>query len=41
MPTYTVKWEIDLDAYSYGDAARKARQIQQDPASMANVFEVH
>jgi hypothetical protein len=40
MPEYTVRWEIDLDADSAYEAARKALAIQRDPRSTANVFTV-
>lgn len=35
-----VKWEIDLDARTAKEAARKALSIQRDPESIATVFEV-
>jgi hypothetical protein len=37
---YTVIWTIDIDAPSPEAAAREAKAIQQDPQSIANVFEV-
>lgn len=37
---YRVIWEIDLDADSPEDAARKAMEIQRDPASIATCFVV-
>ncbi len=40
MPEYRVKWEIDLDANSPEDAARRALQIQRDRQSITTVFEV-
>ena len=41
MPEFTVIWEIDIEAETHEEAARKARAIQLDPASVADVFEVH
>ena len=35
-----VRWEIDLDARTAKEAARKALRIQRDPESIATVFEV-
>lgn len=40
MPEYTVTWSIDIDATTPEDAARKARAIQQNPASSAVCFDV-
>lgn len=40
MKEYQVKWEIDLDANSPRDAARRAKEIQRSPNSIANVFDV-
>jgi len=40
MKTYTVRWEIDVDADSPEAAARQALEIQRDPESIATVFEV-
>jgi hypothetical protein len=40
MANYRVTWQIDIEADSIEEAARKAKQIQQDPVSTANVFEV-
>ena len=40
MSLYRITWEIDLDADTAEDAARTARAIQLDTASIANVFEV-
>ena len=40
MTEYRVVWEIDLDAASYEDAARQAREIQQDPTNTASFFRV-
>ncbi len=38
--TYTVRWEIDVDAESPKEAAKQALEIQRDPESLATVFEV-
>ena len=35
---YKVTWTIDLDATSFEDAARLAREIQLDPGSLATHF---
>ena len=35
---YRDTWIIDLDAESFGDAARLAREIQLDPDSLATHF---
>jgi len=35
-----VRWEIDVDADSPREAARKALEIQRDPDSIATVFDV-
>ena len=35
---YKVTWTIDLDAASFEDAARLAREIQLDPGSLATHF---
>lgn len=40
MKTYRVKWEIDIEASSPLVAARTALEIQRDPHSIANVFDV-
>lgn len=40
MPNYRITWEIDLDAANPAAAAREAREIQQDPDSIATIFEV-
>jgi len=37
---FRVRWEIELDADSPRDAARKALEIQRDPSSTATVFHV-
>jgi hypothetical protein len=35
---YHVTWVIDLDGDSFEDAARRAREIQLDPDSLATCF---
>jgi hypothetical protein len=40
MAMYKVRWEIEVDARSHREAARKALEIQRDPESIATVFEV-
>jgi hypothetical protein len=35
---YRVVWEIDIDAESFEEAARKALDIQRDPVSIATCF---
>ena len=40
MKMYRVKWVIEVDAETPGEAAGMARAIQQDKLSMATVFEV-
>lgn len=37
---YEVIWRIDIDADSPEDAARRAREVQLDPNSLATCFEV-
>jgi len=37
---YRVRWEIERDADSPTEAARKALDIQRDPSSTATVFHV-
>jgi hypothetical protein len=37
---YRVRWEIDLSALSALDAARRARDVQLQPESLATFFEV-
>jgi hypothetical protein len=37
---YLVTWEIEITADSPEDAAQQARDVQQDPDSMATVFGV-
>jgi hypothetical protein len=41
MPEFTVVWEIQVEADTHEEAARKARARQLDPDSIADVFEVH
>lgn len=38
MAEFTVSWEIQVDAATHEEAARKARRIQLNPASTADVF---
>lgn len=40
MKTYTVQWEIELDAESSRDAAELALEWQRDPNGTATVFTV-
>lgn len=40
MSTYRVKWEIDVDADSHEEAARKAQASQIRPGTTATYFEV-
>lgn len=40
MSEYRVVWVIDVDADSPEDAAAYARDIQQNPDSIATVFQV-
>jgi hypothetical protein len=37
---YLVTWQIEVDADSPRDAAKKALEIQRDPTSIATVFNV-
>lgn len=37
---YRVRWEIELDAKSPADAAKRAREMQLDPGAMVGGFEV-
>ncbi len=37
---YRVQWEIDVDARSVTEAAKKALEIQRDPDSIATNFDV-
>lgn len=40
MAEYHVNWQIEVEAVSLEDAARKAMLIQQNPESIAHVYEV-
>ncbi len=40
MSEYTVVWAIQLTADNHEAAARKARAVQMNPNSTADVFEV-
>lgn len=40
MPTYLVRWEIDIEAATPQEAAERALATQRDPDSIAPVFEV-
>jgi hypothetical protein len=40
MPLHRVTWEIDIEAKTPKEAARKALEIQHDPLSPATVFTV-
>jgi hypothetical protein len=40
MPEYRVTWEIDIEAATPEEAARKALTIQRDANSRATVFNV-
>lgn len=40
-PEHRVTWTIDLSADTPRDAARRALEIQRDPASIATVFTVY
>ena len=37
---YKVVWEIDIEAESFKDAAKIAREIQGDPESLATHFTI-
>lgn len=41
MKTYHVEWAINIEADSPVEAAQKARAIQLDQGSIANVFDVY
>lgn len=41
MPEFTVVWEIQVDAETHEEAARRARALQLREDSVATVFEVH
>lgn len=40
MPTYRVKWEIDVEAETPQKAAEEAQEAQRDPQSIATHFDV-
>ncbi len=40
LKKYLVTWEIDIEASTPEEAARKALEIQRDPSSIALVFVV-
>jgi hypothetical protein len=40
MNTYTVVWEVELDANSHREAAQEARSMQLDAYSEATFFDV-
>jgi hypothetical protein len=40
MPTYSIRWIIDIDADTSEIAAQKALRIHRDPDSIATMFEV-
>lgn len=40
MAQFRVRWEVDIEAGTAFEAATQARKIQQDPFSIATVFEV-
>lgn len=40
MKPMRVRWEIDVEARTAREAARKALEIQRDPRSIATVFDV-
>ena len=40
MKTYTVVWEVELDANSHREAAEEARSMQLDAYSEATFFDV-
>lgn len=37
---YLVTWQIDIEARTHAEAARKALAIHRDPDSIATVFDV-
>lgn len=41
MKTFRVVWEIDIEANNAVQAAKLAREIQQDPTSVATFFKVY
>lgn len=40
MPRYLVSWEIDIEADSPEEAARKAHEFVRKPDTLANVYQV-
>ncbi|MCP4993950.1 MAG: hypothetical protein GY934_09225 [Gammaproteobacteria bacterium] len=40
MPTYNLVWEIEIDAETPTEAARKALKYQRNPLGQATVFDV-
>ena len=40
MTEYLVRWEINIEADSFEEAAEKALEIQRNPLSIATVFDV-
>lgn len=40
MPSYLVKWEVDIDADTPYEAAELARVMQLDPESEATCFDI-
>lgn len=40
MPEYVVRWQMDFEADTPEDAARKALAVHRDPRSIATVFNV-
>ena len=40
MKSMKVRWDIDIEARTAEEAARKALDVQRDPESIATVFEV-
>lgn len=40
MTSYLVRWDIDIEADTPQEAAKKALEIQRDPQSIATCFTV-
>jgi len=40
MTNYKIKWEIDIEATSHEEAAKKALELQKDDSSLATIFSV-
>lgn len=38
MPEFTVSWDCQVDAETYVEAARKAKAMQRDPGTTADVY---